>query len=513
MSKADQDKTTLHIEKFGEEPVAAEEAPASEQKKRSVWYNRRGDVEMKREENQTVEYKESWHEKYLEWVCGYANAKGGTLYIGIEDGTKKPVGVKNPNKLMEDIPNSIRNTMGIVADVALLKKLNEDYEKRSVNLGKRMPVLESESDYFRVTLPNLLYGFTYEKVNGAKMSKVDFLSFGLVTETGVMTNTGALLADESPIRHSRVFCTRWNGLDMTAGVMDAADDQEYSGGLLQLLKYAEDFVRLHSRRAWHKRPTDRVNFREYPERSVQEMLINGLVHRDYLETGSEVHVDIFDDRMEITSPGGMPGDRKVQEYPNIRRIPSRRRNKCLADMFERLDLMERKGSGFKKLNEDYEKLSVNLGKRMPVLESESDYFRVTLPNLLYGFTDEQLVAAVDNSSYGVPKNGAKLPTPHHDTCHDAYHDTYHDTYHDETVLKHGDLKLLAVISANGAMSSSDLRLAMGIKYASDLRERYLRPLSRNGYIEFTLPNAKRSKLQKYRLTDKGRAALSANEHK
>ena len=55
---------------------------------------------MKREENQTVEYKESWHEKYLEWICGYANAKGGMLYIGIEDGTKKPVGVKNANKLM-----------------------------------------------------------------------------------------------------------------------------------------------------------------------------------------------------------------------------------------------------------------------------------------------------------------------------------------------------------------------------------------------------------------------------
>ena len=503
---------------------------------------------MKREENQTVEYKESWHEKYLEWICGYANAKGGTLYIGIEDGAKKPVGVKKANKLMEDIPNSIRNTMGIVADVAMLKKQGKDvirikvaasafpvsyqgrfhYRTGSVKMLLTGPALTQflmersgqewdcvscfggyrAGDFTFIALKNL-----YEKVNGAKMSKVDFLSFGLVTETGVMTNTGALLADESPIRHSRVFCTRWNGLDMTAGVMDAADDQEYSGGLLQLLKYAEDFVRLHSRRAWHKRPTDRVNFREYPERSVQEMLINGLVHRDYLETGSEVHVDIFDDRMEITSPGGMPGDRKVQEYPNIRRIPSRRRNKCLADMFERLDLMERKGSGFKKLNEDYEKLSVNLGKRMPVLESESDYFRVTLPNLLYGFTDEQLVAAVDNSSYGVPKNGAKLPTPHHDTYHDAYHDTYHDTYHDETVLKHGDLKLLAVISANGEMSSSDLRLAMGIKYASDLRERYLRPLSRNGYIEFTLPNAKRSKLQKYRLTDKGRAALSANEHK
>lgn len=66
------------------------------------------------------------HEKYLKWICGYANAKGGTLYVGIEDGTKRPVGLKNPNKLMEDIPNTIRNTMGIVADVALLKKSGKD---------------------------------------------------------------------------------------------------------------------------------------------------------------------------------------------------------------------------------------------------------------------------------------------------------------------------------------------------------------------------------------------------
>ena len=44
---------------------------------------------MKRDENQNVEYKESWHDKYLEWICGYANAKGSTLYIGIEDKTKR----------------------------------------------------------------------------------------------------------------------------------------------------------------------------------------------------------------------------------------------------------------------------------------------------------------------------------------------------------------------------------------------------------------------------------------
>ena len=443
---------------------------------------------MTRDENQNVEYKESWHDKYLEWICGYANAKGGTLYIGIEDGTKKPVGVKNANKLMEDIPNSIRNTMGIVADVAMLKKQGKDvirikvaastfpvsyqgrfhYRTGSVKMLLTGPALTQflmersgqqwdcvpcfggyrAADFTFIALKSL-----YEKANGTKMTTEDLLSFGLATETGVMTNTGALLADESPIRHSRVFCTRWNGLDMTAGVMDAADDQEYSGGLLQLLKYAEDFVRLHSRRAWHKRPTDRVNFREYPERSIQEMLINGFVHRDYLETGSEVHVDIFDDRIEITSPGGMPGDRKVQEYTNIRRIPSRRRN-------------------------------------------------VTLPNLLYGFTDVQLVAAVDDSSYGVPKNGAKASSTRHDTPPVAPPVT-------PPVAPPVDEKQKRLIQVlkDTELGTSELLKALRIRDRNYLREGYIRPTLRAGLIEQTRPEVKHSRFQKYRLTDKGRAFI------
>ena len=180
-------------------------------------------------------------------------------------------------------------------------------------------------------------------------------------------------------------------------------------------------------------------------------------------------------------------------YANICRIQSRRRNKCLADVFERLDLMERKGSGFKKHYEDYEKLSVNLGKRMPSLESESDYFRVTLPNLLYGFTDEQLVAAVDNSEYGVAKDKSKTAK----------------THHDEVPLKPNEIELLQELSSRGELGAAELRKAMKLRNAPDFRERYLRPLPCDGYIEFTLPNAKRSKLQEYRLTVKGRDCLAS----
>ena len=184
---------------------------------------------MKREENQTVEYKESWHEKYLEWICGYANAKGGTLYIGIEDGTKKPVGLKSPNKLMEDIPNSIRNTMGIVADVSLHKKGGKDVIRIKVKPSQYPVSLRGGYHYRTGAVKMLLTGnaltdfilrktgsswdvcrnsaakrvgdcrFTVLSSNyldrtGRRFEDSYLKSFGLAEDDGVLTNAGALFA-------------------------------------------------------------------------------------------------------------------------------------------------------------------------------------------------------------------------------------------------------------------------------------------------------------------------------
>ena len=84
----------------------------------------------------------------------------------------------------------------------------------------------------------------YLKERKIKLEDADFESFGLAFADGRLTNAGALFADDCQLYHSRVFCTRWNGCDMAAGVMDAKDNQEYSGGILSMLKYAEDFVRV-----------------------------------------------------------------------------------------------------------------------------------------------------------------------------------------------------------------------------------------------------------------------------
>lgn len=77
-------------------------------------------------ESQNIEYKESWRDEYLKWVCGFANAQGGRIYIGLND-NGEVVGVGNSKKLLEDIPNKIRDTMGIIADVNKLEENGKPY--------------------------------------------------------------------------------------------------------------------------------------------------------------------------------------------------------------------------------------------------------------------------------------------------------------------------------------------------------------------------------------------------
>ena len=72
-------------------------------------------------ENQNIEYKESWRDDYLKWICGFANAQGGRIYIGIRD-NGNVIGVQDSKKLLEDIPNKIQSGLGILADVNLRTK-------------------------------------------------------------------------------------------------------------------------------------------------------------------------------------------------------------------------------------------------------------------------------------------------------------------------------------------------------------------------------------------------------
>ena len=221
-----------------------------------------------------------------------------------------------------------------------------------------------------------------KKWTGNSFDDKDLISFGLVNEQGDLTNAGALLADESPIRCSRLFCTRWNGLNKSGGAVDALDDAEYSGSVISLIENGEAFIKRNCKMKWRKTANSREEMPEYVERSYHEALVNALAHRDYLVNGSEVHIDIYDDRMEIYSPGGMPDGSMIQDRDPLT-VPSTRRNPVLADVFNRLGYMERKGSGFGKIISGYEfQINYNESKR-PSFRSDRYQFTVVMPNLNY----------------------------------------------------------------------------------------------------------------------------------
>ena len=226
----------------------------------------------------------------------------------------------------------------------------------------------------------------YKSWTGESLDEKELLSFGLVDAKGMLTNAGALLADDSPIRWSRIFCTRWNGLTKGGGVTDALDDAEYSGSLITLLNEGAAFIKRNTHTIWKKTADSRIDMQDYCERSYFEALVNSLVHRDYLVNGSEVHIDIFDDRLRIYSPGGMPDGTLVQERI-IDAIPSTRRNPVLADVFQRLGYMERKGSGLTKIIESYKNAYNYSEEKKPQFESSRVEFSVTLMNLNYGVNE------------------------------------------------------------------------------------------------------------------------------
>ncbi len=359
---------------------------------------------------------------WLKSVSAFANGEGGALIFGVAD-NGEVVGLKDAQHDSEVISEQIKTKMDPVPEVNLKFHQSEDGKTLIllfVNNGNETPYFYnadgSRIAFVRIgnestladalTLKRLVLkgykrsfdslpseykfgrmAFTKLKSICYQRTHTDFLdsdyeSWGLTDADGNLSNAGALLADECPIRYSRVFCTRWNGKSKAGGLIDALDDAEYSGSLLVLLQEMISFINRNNHKAWKKLPTSRLEMPDYPDRAITEACVNALIHRDYLEYGSEVHVDIYDDHLEICSPGGMFDGSFVQNLDPMN-ITSKRRNPVIADIFSRLRLMERRGSGFKKIVEDYHAYSVS-EKQAPQFRSDNHDFFIILSNLNYG---------------------------------------------------------------------------------------------------------------------------------
>ena len=376
---------------------------------------------------------------WLKSVSAFANGIGGTLICGIDD-NRNVVGLMDAQADAEAISRLIKERISPYPNFILVpeRKDGKNILILTVSSGYSTPyyykadgVMET---YIRignesVIAPSfalnqlILKGMnrTYDTLNseyafkdyafsklrerykvwtGNSMEDKLFDSFDIRNEYGKLTNAGALLADDSPIRHSRLFCTRWNGLDKSGGMVDALDSAEYSGSLIILLNEGVGFVKRNMKTRWKKTANSRIEMPDYCERSVFEALVNALIHRDYLILGSEVHIDIYDDHLTITSPGGMADGTRIQER-DISNVSSTRRNPALADIFGRLGYMERQGSGFKKITETYRAAHNYRDELEPKFYSDASSFQVTLYNLNYGATVNATKATIGDENVAI----------------------------------------------------------------------------------------------------------------
>ena len=388
------------------------------------------------EKKQAVEKKKV--KNWLKSISAFANTAGGVLVFGVSNDDNL-IGIDNikeesefvSQKIKERIfpfPNVVMRIFEIMNKVLLYVYVprgeetpyfyvGDGIKEAYIRIGnesviadttelKRLVLRGKNGTFDSLSSAYRFEDFSFTKLrerykswSGQSMTEKAFESLCICDSDGYLTNAGALLADDSPIRHSRLFCTRWNGLDKSGGKIDALDSAEYSGSIILLLNEGMMFIKRNMKTLWQKTGDSRIEMPDYCERSVFEALVNALIHRDYLISGSEVHIDIFDDKIVIYSPGGMIDGSHIQER-NIDNVPSIRRNPVLADVFSRLGYMERQGSGLNKIKTGYEKCANYKSGLEPSFVSSKETFMVTLPNLNFLASDEakKPLAEAKNSS-------------------------------------------------------------------------------------------------------------------
>lgn len=153
-----------------------------------------------------------------------------------------------------------------------------------------------------------------------------------------------------------------------------------------LFREAINFIKSNTKKGWEKLPNGRKNKPEYAERAVLEAMVNHFIHRDYTVMGGEVHLDIYDDRLVVTSPGGMYNGMLIQNL-DIADVSSERRNPILANVMAQLDYMEKRGSGLTRICNETQALEGYKDELKPVFKSTSTQFQT----IIFASTDKKNV--------------------------------------------------------------------------------------------------------------------------
>lgn len=335
-------------------------------------------------EAQTIEWKRSWRDEYLQWICAFANTQGGTLMIGKDD-KGLPTGLSNPQKLLEDIPSKIKSHLGIISKVNLF----DDDDKSVIEIITQPysnPISFKGKFYIRSgsTTHELngaeLNEFLLEKsgrnwdgiiVNNATIADIDSNAiedfFSANHNKGRLPDSEGLsdleimhklrLADGDHITRAGIilFAKDPNKFIPNCKVMigrfgEDAEDLKFQEVIEGSLIYTLQEVQSQLNHKFLTRPVDFVGMLrqeadEYPVAALREMLLNALVHKFY--SGAAVQIRVFDHKLSIWNEGLLPAGLTVDNLKVEHN--SKPRNPLIADACFKAGYIDTWGRGTLKI--------------------------------------------------------------------------------------------------------------------------------------------------------------------
>ncbi len=338
-------------------------------------------------ENQNTEYKESWRTEYLKWVCGFANAQGGTIYIGIDD-AGKVVGVKEIKKLMDDIPNQIQSGLGIIADVNRQTKNGLDYIEIKVNPSTYPVNYHGEYHYRSGSTKQQLQGaalteFIREKtgylwdavpIDNISVNDLDRNSIDIFRREAVrkkrMEKADLEISDEELLDHldllvdgklkraAAMLFYRKPGRIITGcyvkiGRFGEGSDLQYQdtveGSLFSIADRVIDLIYTKYLKASITYEHDvRVETYPFPREGVREAIYNALGHNNYAAS-IPIQIRIEDEAMYISNNCILPKNWTVETL--MKPHKSEPFNPSIANAFYRAGYIEAWGRGIQKICE------------------------------------------------------------------------------------------------------------------------------------------------------------------
>lgn len=339
-------------------------------------------------EDQNIEYKESWRDEYLKWICGFANANGGMIYIGKND-TGEVVGLKDSKKLLEDIPNKTKDILGILVDVNLHQSEKGEFIEISVEAYPYPVNYKGQYHYRSGSTKQELKGAALDKfllqrkgkrwdavpvpnvsISDLKKETFDFFRKKAVKaqriEEDVLTDSNELLIDNLQLNENEYlkraaillfhpnpgkFVT---GAYIKIGYFETDDDLKYQdevhGNLFEQIEKAIDLLfSKYIKSSISYEGLNRVEKYEYPKDAIREALLNAVSHKDY-SSGVPIQISVYNDKIIFWNEGQLPENWTIEKL--LTKHPSKPYNPDIANSLFRSGYIESWGRGtLKMINE------------------------------------------------------------------------------------------------------------------------------------------------------------------